>query len=156
MIVGFTLNGRGYEVEAGPHQTLLEVLRDTLENLEAKEGCSEGACGACTVLLDGRPVASCLVLVPLVDGRSVMTVRGLEPEGRLHPLQESLLEHGAVQCGFCIPGVLLTSVSYVHRHPDADREQIRAALAGNLCRCTGYTKIVDAVEAWAQRARAGG
>ncbi|MBI2203323.1 MAG: (2Fe-2S)-binding protein [Candidatus Rokubacteria bacterium] len=154
MIVRFTLNGRPREVETEPHRTLLDVLRDTLGQLEAKEGCAEGACGACTVLLDGRPASSCLTLVPLVEGRRVTTVRGLERDGRLHPLQESFVAHGAVQCGFCTPGVLLTALWYVEKNPGADREQIRQALGGNLCRCTGYTKIVDAIEAWSRRATA--
>jgi carbon-monoxide dehydrogenase small subunit len=149
MIVQFTLNGRPCEIETEPHRTLLEVLRDSAGHLEAKEGCAEGACGACTVLLDGRPVSSCLTLAPLVQDRSVTTVRGLERAGRLHPLQESFVAHGAVQCGFCTPGALLTAVWYVGRHPHADREEIRQALGANLCRCTGYTKIVDAIEAWA-------
>jgi carbon-monoxide dehydrogenase small subunit len=155
MIVRFTLNGRPRELETEPHRTLLDVLRDTLGQVETKEGCAEGACGACTVLLDGRPVSSCLTLVPLVNGRSIMTVRGLEKDGALHPLQESFIEHGAVQCGFCTPGVLLTALWHVEKNPGTDRDQIRHALGSNLCRCTGYTKIVDAIEAWARRATAG-
>jgi carbon-monoxide dehydrogenase small subunit len=155
MIIRFTLNGRRQELETEPHRTLLEVLRDGIGHMEAKEGCAEGACGACTVLLDGRPVSSCLTLVPLVAGRSVTTVRGLERDGRLHPLQASFVAHGAVQCGFCTPGALLTALWYVERHPNADRDAIRQALGSNLCRCTGYTKIVDAIEAWARDTTAG-
>lgn len=150
MIVRFALNGRPREVETEPHRTLLEVLRDTLGHMEVKEGCAEGACGACTVLLDGRPVSSCLTLVPLAAGRAITTVRGLERNGRLHPLQESFVAHGAVQCGFCTPGALLTALWWVERHPRADRGQIRQALGANLCRCTGYTKIIDAIDAWAR------
>jgi carbon-monoxide dehydrogenase small subunit len=150
MILRFTLNGRAREVEVRPHQTLLEVLRDTLGNFDAKEGCGEGVCGACTVLLDGRPVSSCLTLAPLAEGRRLTTVRGLERDGQLHPLQEAFLRHGAAQCGFCTPGMLLTACWHLERNPGAGRDAIREALAGNLCRCTGYTKIVDAVEACAR------
>ncbi len=152
MIARFVLNGREREVETLPHQTLLEVLRDQLGVFDAKEGCGEGVCGACTVLLDGRPVSSCLVLVPTVARRRVVTVRGLEPDGGLHPLQEAFVRHGAVQCGFCTPGMLLTALAFLERHPRADRGAIRSALDGNLCRCTGYTKILDAVEAYAREA----
>jgi carbon-monoxide dehydrogenase small subunit len=148
MIASFMLNGRRREVDALPSQTLLHLLRDTLGVFDAKEGCDEGVCGACTVLLDGRPVSSCLVLAPAVRGRSVTTVRGLQPDGELHPLQQAFVSRGAVQCGFCTPGMLLTVLAFLERNPAPDRDQIRAALAGNLCRCTGYTKIVDAVEAY--------
>ncbi len=148
MIASFMLNGRRREVDVLPSQTLLHLLRDTLGVFDAKEGCDEGVCGACTVLLDGRPVSSCLVLAPAVRGRSVTSVRGLQPDGELHPLQQAFVSRGAVQCGFCTPGMLLTALAFLERNPAPDREQIRAALAGNLCRCTGYTKIVDAVEAY--------
>ena len=156
MIVGFTLNGRPREIDVPPAQTLLRTLRDALGVFDAKEGCDEGVCGACTVLLDGRPVSSCLVLTPTVRGRRVLTVRGLEREGGLHPLQEAFLQHGAVQCGFCTPGMLLTALAFLERRPRADRAAIREALAGNLCRCTGYAKILDAVEAYASRRRSDG
>jgi carbon-monoxide dehydrogenase small subunit len=156
MIVEFTLNGRPRQVDVAPSQTLLRTLRDTLGSMEAKEGCGEGVCGACTVLLDGRPVSSCLVLTPAARGRAVTTVRGLGAEGALHPLQQAFLEHGAVQCGFCTPGMLLTAFAYLQRHAAPTRDEIRRALAGNLCRCTGYTKIVDAVAACAARGRLGG
>jgi aerobic carbon-monoxide dehydrogenase small subunit len=149
MIVRFQLNGGAREVDVSPHRTLLEVLRDVLGVLDTKEGCGEGVCGTCTVLLDDRPVSSCLVLIPLANGRAITTVRGLGADGALHPLQQSFVRHGAVQCGFCTPGMLLTASWYLRRHPDADRESIRTAIAGNLCRCTGYTKIIDAVAACA-------
>ncbi len=142
------LNGRPRELPARPHQTLLEALRDALGIFDVKEGCGEGVCGACTVLLDGRPVSSCLVLAPAARGRAVVTVRGLQPAGGLHPLQEAFVRHGAVQCGFCTPGMLLTAWAFVQRHPRPGREAIRRALEGNLCRCTGYAKILDAVEAY--------
>jgi aerobic-type carbon monoxide dehydrogenase small subunit (CoxS/CutS family) len=150
MILHFVINGRPRDVDALPQQTLLEVLRDTLGIFDVKEGCNEGVCGACTVLLGGRPVSSCLVLAPSVRERPIVTVRGLERGGHLHPLQEAFLRHGAVQCGFCTPGMLLTALAFLERHPRPSREEIRHALEGNLCRCTGYAKIVDAVEAYAR------
>ena len=143
------INGRAREVDVRPGETLLEMLRDTLGIFDVKEGCDEGVCGACTVLLDGRPVSSCLVLAAAVRGRAIRTVRGLEREGGLHPLQEAFVRHGAVQCGFCTPGMLLTALAFLERHPRASRDEVREALAGNLCRCTGYVKILDAVEAYA-------
>ena len=146
------INGRPREVEAPPYQTLLDVLRDTLGIFDAKEGCGEGVCGACTVLLDGRPVSSCLVLTASVRERPIVTVRGLERNGELHPLQDAFLRHGAVQCGFCTPGMLLIALAFLERHPAPTRDEIRGALEGNLCRCTGYTKIVDAIEAYAHEA----
>jgi carbon-monoxide dehydrogenase small subunit len=155
MRLTLTINGRPREVEARPEQTLLAVLRDTLGIFDVKEGCNEGVCGACTVLLDGRPASSCLVLAASVRGRGIITVSGLERDGGLHPLQQAFLRHGAVQCGFCTPGMLLTGLAFVERHPGADREALRAAIAGNLCRCTGYTKILDALEAYAREAARG-
>jgi len=145
---GLVINGRAREVDVRPGQTLLEVLRDTLGIFDVKEGCGEGVCGACTVLLDGRPVSSCLTLAAAARGRAILTIRGLEREGRLHPLQEAFVRHGAVQCGFCTPGMLLTTLAFLERHPRASREEVRAALEGNLCRCTGYAKILDAVLAY--------
>jgi len=130
-------------------------LRDTLGIFDVKEGCGEGVCGACTVLLDGRPVSSCLLLAGAVRDRSIVTVRGLERAGKLHPLQESFVRHGAVQCGFCTPGMLLTALAFLERNPGAARGDIRAALEGNLCRCTGYAKIIDAVEAYARETNGG-
>ena len=143
------INGRPRDVDASPASTLLTALRDTLGIFDVKEGCNEGVCGACTVLLEGRPVSSCLVLAGSVRGRAIVTVRGLEREGQLHPLQEAFLRHGAVQCGFCTPGMLLTALAFLERIPRPARDEIRAALEGNLCRCTGYAKIVDAVAAYA-------
>jgi carbon-monoxide dehydrogenase small subunit len=151
VIATFSINGRMREVDVRPHQTLLEVLRDTLGIFDVKDGCGEGVCGACTVLLDGRPVSSCLVLALSTGRRRITTVRGLiTGDGEMHPLQQAFLRSGAVQCGFCIPGVLLTGFAFLERHPHADREAIREALAGNLCRCTGYAKILDALEAYAR------
>lgn len=142
------VNGRPMEAWISPDLSLLELLRTEAGATEVKLGCGEGVCGTCTVLLDGEPVNACLMFAVQADGCAVTTVRGLAPEGGLHPLQQSFLDHGGSQCGFCTPGMLLTSTWYLERHPDADREELRAALAGNLCRCTGYTKILDAVEAY--------
>ena len=156
MIARMVLNGRQREVEVRPNQTLLEMLRDTLGIFDVKQGCDEGVCGACTVLLDGRPVSSCLVLAAAVRGRAVVTLRGLERGGGLHLLQEAFVRHGAVQCGFCTPGMLLTALAFLEREKHPDREALRAALEGNLCRCTGYAKILDALEAYARGERGDG
>ena len=145
MLTTLAVNGRSRELDVEPHRTLLEALRDTLGIFDAKEGCNEGVCGACTVLLDGRPVSSCLVLAVATRGRSITTVRGIVEAGALHPLQQAFLRHGAVQCGFCTPGMLLTALAFLERQPAPDRDAIRAALEGNLCRCTGYAKIIDAI-----------
>jgi aerobic carbon-monoxide dehydrogenase small subunit len=153
MRLTLTINGRSRDVDVPPNHTLLEVLRDTLGIFDVKEGCDEGVCGACTVLLDGRPVSSCLVLAPSAGSRAITTVRGLERDGELHPLQQAFLRHGAVQCGFCTSGMLLTALAFLDRHPDADRETLRHAIAGNLCRCTGYAKILDALEDYARETR---
>ena len=146
--VTFELNGEPVEVWAWAHQTLLEVLRDTVGASEVKYGCGEGVCGTCTVLLDGETVNSCLLLAPQVAGRRITTVRGLEKEGQMHPLQEEFLRHAGSQCGFCTPGMILAAFEFTEGHPGGGRDEIRQALAGNLCRCTGYTKILDAVEAY--------
>ena len=155
MRLSLTINGRARDVDVEPSRTLLDVLRDTLGIFDVKEGCGEGVCGACTVLLDGRPASSCLVLAPTAARHAITTVRALEDDGELHPLQQAFLRHGAVQCGFCTPGMLLTALAFLQLHPDADREALRHAIEGNLCRCTGYTKIVDALEDYAGRARRG-
>lgn len=146
-VLTFTLNGRLRELRAPAHRTLLEALRDDLGALEVKEGCGEGVCGTCTVLLDDEPVSACLVLVPRVAGRRVTTVRGLDEGegGALHPIQAAFATHGAAQCGFCIPGMILTAYAFLRDHPTPSREEIRRAIAGNLCRCTGYVKIIDAI-----------
>lgn len=150
--VRLVLNGRPQEVEARSDETLLELLRDGLGIFDVKEGCGEGVCGACTVLLEGRPVSSCLLLARSVEGRAVLTVRGLAAGGALHPLQEAFVRAGAVQCGFCTPGMLLTAVAVLARTPQPSRSELRRALEGNLCRCTGYAKILDAIETCARDA----
>ena len=145
-----SVNGRSHEIHAEPNRTLLEVVRDELRLTGAKEGCGTGDCGACTLLVDGRVVTSCLMLWPEAEGREVRTIEGLADGGELHPLQRAFVEHGAVQCGFCIPGMILAGVATLERVPSATRAEIRDGIAGNLCRCTGYQKIVDAIESVAE------
>ncbi len=146
-----TVNGDPVEVSVRDHETLLQVLRQRLGLTGTKQGCGLGACGACTVLLDGVPVLSCLLLAAEAEGREVTTIEGVAQGGRLHPVQEAFLEVGAVQCGFCTPGMVLAAKALLDRNPRPDRAAIRRALSGNLCRCTGYVKIVDAVERAAAR-----
>jgi carbon-monoxide dehydrogenase small subunit len=141
------------DVEVGT--TLLRFLRDQLDLTGAKEGCNEGECGSCMVLLDGRPVNSCLVLAVEADGAKVTTIEGLSRDGRLHRVQEAFLAHTSIQCGFCTPGMVVTAVALLAANPDPSEEEIRKALAGNLCRCTGYKQIVDAVRGAAEVLRLG-
>jgi carbon-monoxide dehydrogenase small subunit len=150
----FVLNGERVSLEEVPgHERLLDLLRRRLGLTGTKESCGVGECGACTVLVDGRAVNACLTAAWQVAGREVTTIEGLAPEGRLHPLQEAFLEAGAVQCGFCTPGMILAASDLLAREPDPSRETIRQALAGNLCRCTGYQHIVLAVRRAARRLR---
>jgi len=142
-----TINGEAAEFLCEPRQSLLEVLRDTLGLTGSKEGCNNGNCGACTVLLDGVPVDSCLVLAVEVEGAQIITVEGLASEGHLHPLQQCFLEGAALQCGICTPGFLVTAKALLDHDPAPSERQIRFELAGNICRCTGYDKIVRAVQA---------
>jgi aerobic carbon-monoxide dehydrogenase small subunit len=154
MTIELVVNGRRFRKEVEPHVTLLRFLRDHAGATDAKYGCGEGVCGACTVLLDGVAVNSCSVLAVQADGARVETVAALSGNGSLHPLQQELVERGAVQCGFCTPGVVLGAVEAVRLGLAEDRRAIRRSLAGNLCRCTGYGKIVDAVEAYRDHAAA--
>jgi carbon-monoxide dehydrogenase small subunit len=147
--IALTLNGSEREVWIWPYQMLLHVLREELGATEVKYGCGEGVCSTCAVLVDGRSVNSCLMLAVQARGRDVTTVKGLAQHAGLHPLQESFLRYGASQCGFCTPGMLTIAYEFLAEHPRPTRDEIRYALAGNLCRCTGYTKIVDAIEAFA-------
>ncbi|MCH7736847.1 MAG: (2Fe-2S)-binding protein [Chloroflexi bacterium] len=140
-----TLNGEVINFLCEPRQSLLEVLRDVLGMTGTKEGCNDGNCGACTIILDGRIVDSCLVLGVEAEGREMMTIEGMASAEGLHPLQQSFLENAALQCGICTPGFLLASKSLLDQEPDADEGRIRHWLAGNLCRCTGYDKIIRAV-----------
>jgi carbon-monoxide dehydrogenase small subunit len=149
-----TVNGLEEYVDVPSNMTLLGMLRDRLALTGTKNGCEAGECGACTVLVDGEPVNSCMMLAVETDGRQVTTVEGLAPEGQLSRLQEAFVEHNAVQCGFCTPGVLISAHALLERNPHPTEEEIRAALAGNLCRCTGYLRIIEAVQTAADRAAA--
>ena len=144
--VKFTLNGKEVEVEGPPSLTLLKLLREKLGLTGTKAGCERGECGACTVLIDGDPVNSCLVLLPQVEGRTVETIEGLEEGGKLHPLQQAFIDESAVQCGYCIPGMVMAAKGLLDKNPKPGREEIKQAISGNLCRCTGYTKIIKAIE----------
>ncbi|MBI2819674.1 MAG: (2Fe-2S)-binding protein [Acidobacteria bacterium] len=149
--IALKVNGEPVEVAFAPHKTLLEVLREDLGLTGTKHGCELGECGCCAVLVDGQPVLSCLVLGLTVEGREVTTVEGMADGAKLDPLQEAFAELGAAQCGYCTPGILLTARALLDKTPQPSREQIQAALAGNLCRCTGYIKIYEAVELAAAR-----
>ena len=156
-LITLRVNGESHEIAVLPHHTLLEVLREDLGLIGTKHGCELGECGACTVLIDGLPVLSCLVLPVEAQESEITTIEGVETNGKLHPLQETFAELGAAQCGYCTPGILLSGVALLRDHPRPTRAQMQEALAGNLCRCTGYTKIYEAVEAAAQRmAQSGG
>jgi carbon-monoxide dehydrogenase small subunit len=141
----FTINGEIYEDEIDVRRTLLEVLRENFGLTGTKKGCNEGECGTCTVLLDGKPIASCLLLAVEAQGRMIETVEGLERNGELHHLQQAFIEHGAFQCGFCTPGVLMAAKGLLNENPKPSEEEVRKAIAGNLCRCTGYNKYVEAI-----------
>ena len=144
--IEFTLNGKLMEVEVPPHWTLLKLLREKLGLTGTKEGCGIGECGACTVLIDGMTVNACLVLALKVEGRKIETIEGLGSRDSLHPLQKSFIDHGAIQCGFCIPGILMSSKALLEQNSNPNREEIKEALSGHLCRCTGYHQIIEAIE----------
>ena len=142
----FTLNGKLQRVSTDPRRTLLEVLREDLDLTGTKYGCGEGQCRACTVLLDGNPVRSCQTEIPEVEGRKVETIEGLAQNGKLHPVQEAFVKEGAMQCGYCVPGMVLATVALLTRNPTPGRTQIVEALNGNICRCCGYVNILKAVQ----------
>jgi carbon-monoxide dehydrogenase small subunit len=148
-----SVNGEAHAVLADPRDTLLELLRDRLGLTGTKEGCGNGNCGTCTLLLDGAAVNACLVLAQEVSGREIVTIEGMSKDGALHPIQEALVEHGGTQCGFCTPGIVLAAKALLDTNPDPSEAEIRHAIAGNLCRCTGYGKIVEAIAAAAARRR---
>lgn len=150
MILHFFVNGSPVQVRTDPDRRAVDLLREDLGLLGTKEGCGSGECGACSVLVDGAPRLSCLMLAAQLQGREVTTVEGLGTAERPHPVQQALVEQGAVQCGFCTPGMVVTAVDFLSRNPNPDKEHIREALAGNFCRCTGYQKIVDAVHSAAE------
>ncbi|OLE55034.1 MAG: (2Fe-2S)-binding protein [Acidobacteria bacterium 13_1_20CM_3_53_8] len=151
--IEFTLNGETAEVAFAPHKTLLEVLREDLNLTGTKHGCELGECGTCTVLVDRKPILSCLMLGLDVEGREVTTVEGMNEGAQLHPLQETFADTGAAQCGYCTPGFLLVAKELLTKNPNPTREEIKEALSGNLCRCTGYIKIYEAVELAAAKMR---
>ncbi len=149
--VSFELNGQETTLESAPNRTLLDVLRDDLGLVGAKDSCGgEGECGACTVIMDEKAINSCMVFIGQVDGHSIETIEGLADNGKLHPLQVAFVEAGAVQCGYCTPGAIMASKALLNENPHPSDEEIREGLAGNLCRCTGYVKIVDAVRTAAE------
>jgi carbon-monoxide dehydrogenase small subunit len=152
----FRLNGESHDVAFAPYKTLLEVLREDLGLTGTKHGCELGECGACAVLVDGEPVLSCLRLALECAGAAITTVEGLARDSALHPLQEAFADLGGAQCGYCTPGILVTAKALLDRVPEPTREQIREALSGNLCRCTGYLQIFESVEEAARRMRGGG
>lgn len=147
VIVNIEVNNRSYSLEVPPYKTLLEVLREDLNLIGTKRGCDDTNCGVCTVLMDGMAVKSCTLLIPQANGRKITTIEGLEGENGLHPLQQSFIDHFAIQCGYCTPGMILTAKSILDENPNATEDDIREGLHGNLCRCTGYTSIVQAIEA---------
>lgn len=144
--ISMTVNGDQHELLVDPGWTLLETLRDNLRLTGTKEGCSNGNCGACTVMIDGRTANSCLVLAAEMDGAEITTVEGIAKHGKLNPVQEAFIKDGALQCGFCTPGFIISATALLQRNPNPTEEEIRTRLAGNLCRCTGYDKIIMAVE----------
>ncbi|HOV90807.1 MAG TPA: (2Fe-2S)-binding protein [Syntrophorhabdaceae bacterium] len=146
-LINLIINNKPYEIAVATNKTLTQVLRDDLNLLGTKEGCGLGDCGACTVILNGRPVNSCLVLAVQADGCEIETIEGVAPDGKaLHPIQQAFVDQGAIQCGFCTPGMILSAKSLLEKNPKPTEEEIREAISGNLCRCTGYQKIVEAIQ----------
>ena len=155
-IATFTVNGQPYEVILESYMTLLDVLREQVGLTGTKCGCRNGDCGACTVLVDGRPTLSCLTLAVTAKGKNILTIEGLAEGNTLHPIQRAFIDHGAIQCGFCTPAMILSTKALLDKNPNPTREEAKAALAGNLCRCTGYVKIADAVLAAGETMHRGG
>lgn len=155
-IVKFIANGRAYEIAIEPQMTLLEVIRDELDLTGTKCGCGVGECGACTVLVEGMPTLSCCTLAMSVKEKNITTIEGLADGANLHPVQKAFVKYGAVQCGYCTPGFILMTKALLDENPDPTEEEIKEALAGNLCRCTGYVKIVEAVLAASEMMKKGG
>lgn len=143
--ITLNVNGEVHEVLVSPHQTLLEVLREQLGLTGSKRGCDMGTCGACTVLIDGRPTLSCITLAVRAQDRNIITIEGLARDGQLHPLQKAAIQYGAIQCGFCTPGWLMSAKALLDRNPAPSELDVRKAISGNLCRCTGYVKIVESI-----------
>ncbi len=153
VIIELKVNGEPVEAAVDPNKTLLQFLREDLGLTGAKHGCGLGDCGACTVILDGKPVNSCLVLAVQAKGREVLTIEGLAENGKLHPIQESFVEKGAIQCGYCTPGMILSAKALLDENSKPDEKEIRTAISGNLCRCTGYQKIVEAIKDAAEKVK---
>ena len=151
--VSFTVNGRPYELEVEPHELLLDVIRDRLGLTGTKRSCDVQVCGTCTLLLDGRPVSSCTLPAFEARGRQVLTIEGLAQNGKLHPLQDAFIEHGGFQCGFCTPGMILAAKVLLDENPDPSEDEIKHFMHGNLCRCTGYKKIIESILAAAKKMR---
>jgi len=149
--VRLKVNGEIYELSIAPYRTLVDVLREEIQLIGTKKGCDVGDCGACTVLLDGKPVNACLILAATVQDAEILTIEGLAANGKLHPLQEAFIKEGAVQCGFCVPGILMSLKALLDTNPTPTLEETKWAMAGNLCRCTGYTKMFKAVESATHR-----
>lgn len=148
--VELNVNDEWWDLEIAPHRTLLEVIREDLALTGAKEGCGLGACGTCTVLVDGSPTLACLTMALDVQGKKILTIEGLAKEGQPDPIQLAFVEHGAIQCGFCTPGAIMSSKALLDRNPSPSQDEVKEALSGNLCRCTGYKKIIEAVQAVAE------
>jgi len=149
------VNGKAYELMVPPWRTLLEVIREDLKLTGAKEGCGQGECGACTVMMGAKTVNSCLVLAVEADGQEITTIEGLSEDSKLHPIQDAFVEHAGMQCGFCTPGMIMSAKELLDRNPDPSEREIREGIAGNVCRCTGYTKIVESIGAAAKAMRGG-
>lgn len=145
--VDFHVNGKAYAIQVEPSKTILEVLRDDLKLTGAKKGCDDANCGACTIIMDGKAVKCCSLLIGQARGKKIQTIEGLENENGLHPLQKAFIDRFAIQCGFCTPGMIMTAKAILDANPDANEEDIREGMHGNVCRCTGYVKIIEAVEA---------
>ena len=143
--IQLNVNGETYDVYVEPRRRLIDVIRDDIGLTGTKEGCGSGDCGACTVLMDGKPVNSCLILAIDAKGKNILTIEGLSNGGKLHPVQEAFIKHGAIQCGYCTPGMILSAKALLDENPNPAEEEVREAIAGNLCRCTGYVKIVKAI-----------
>ena len=148
--INITVNNQPYRLSVPPRRTLLEVIREDLGLTGTKEGCGLGECGACTVLMDGQAINSCLVLAAEADGKEITTIEGLADGDRLHPIQQAFVDHGGLQCGFCTPGMIMSAKALLDKNPTPTEEEIKQGIAGNLCRCTGYTKIIESIKAAAE------
>ncbi len=146
MDIQLIINGINYKVDIDVNMRLIDLLRDKLGLIGTKEGCGEGECGACTIIMDGVSVNSCMVMAFQANGSNIITIEGLENNGELHPIQKAYMEEGSVQCGFCIPGLIMSTKALLDKHPNPTRDEIREGMSGNLCRCTGYNKAIDAAE----------